>query len=426
LAATAVLVNLLCVTGIVAIVYRRAGQVASLWAAAVLLVHLRVLGANALQDFWNPTISILPFALFLFCAWSVLCEERWMLPVMLGVGSFVMQCHAGYVVPVGVIGLVSVARSAMSARRDHSWYRPLGVGAVVVAMLWSAPVIDELTGHPGNLTAFFRYARATSGSWGWREGTSAVLSQLGRLPAWLVGRHTVPHQAASPTLPLWPSMLGIVALLMATVAAVRRRQTELVWLSAVIALAAITAATYVERIQGPIFTYLVDWISSIGVVLWIAVGIGATNLWRPGRKARCSARIPVAMVGLLATALAVGATWNVLAAPAFGSSTSPDIVHLAAAARQWVGPRRAVKVDFGADRQQLVGTGGVGSGVVLQLERRGIATKVDPSLHRAYGASRIVDEAWTGPRLLIGTTDQPPPGSQRLTTSGRYTLYALS
>jgi hypothetical protein len=308
--------------------------------------------------------------------------------------------------------------------------------------LWVAPVIDELTGHPGNLTALWRYARGTSASWGWREAASAVLTEIGRLPAWLVGRTPVPQLYASPKLPLWPGLLGVAALAAVTLVAVRRRQTQVLWLATVVVIAAAASALVVERLNGLIFDYLVSWISSVGVVLWIAVGIGTLQAVqarqavhavharraRPARDRRTAGPAvtgALAILAILATA-SISGTWSAVAAPRFGNSTSPDINHLASAARQWVGTRPAVKIDFGPDPQQFVGTLSIGTGVVLQLERHGISAKVDASWRRPFGASRIVNGPWTGPHLQVGTADESPPGSERLATSGRYVLYALS
>ncbi len=424
LVASATLINLLSVAGIVAIVYRRAGRAAAWWAAIVVLLDLRVLGATAIQNVWNPMVSILPFALFLVTAWSVLCDDRWMLPVAAGVGSFVVQCHVGFILPVAAVGVLVAARTLIRLRHERRWYRPLAITLAVTAVMWVPPVIQELTGHPGNLTLILRYARAPRGTWGWPEGANTVMTQIGRLPAWIVGRKPVPAFVASPKLPLWPGLLGVGALVAVSVVGARRRQTDVLWLVLVVVITGFAAAAFIERVDGPDWSYLSDWISSIGLVLWIAVGVCAlTPQRRPVQSTFLTAGIAV-----LAASLAIGGTWNALAAPHFGSQSSSAITHLAAAGRQWADGNQvhAVRLGLGPDPDLALGVVATGTGVVLQLERHGITTKVDPVWEPAFGSSRIIRGPWTGPSLIVGTSYQPPPGARRLATSGPYVLYLLS
>jgi hypothetical protein len=368
-------------------------------------------------------VSILPFALFLVTAWSVLCDDYWLLPVAAGLGSFVVQSHVGFVFPVAAVGLLVGARTVIRLRHDRNWYRPLAITIAVTAVMWTPPLIDELTGHPGNLTAILRYARAPRGTWGWQEAANTVMTQIGRLPAWIVGRKPMPMLYGSPKLPLWPGLLGVGALVAITVLAARRRQMDVLWLVLLIVISGFAAAAFIDRVDGPDWSYLSDWVSSIGVVLWIAVGVGAlTPRRRPVRSPLLTAGIAV-----LAAGLAVGGTWNALAAPHLGSTTSPNITHLAAAGRQWAKANHAnaVKVDFGPDPVLSLGVLGAGTGVALQLERHGITTKVDPIWRLQFGPSRTVRGQWRGPVLVVGTSYEPPPGSTRLATAGPFIIYAL-
>jgi hypothetical protein len=419
----ATLINLLCVAGIIAIVHRRAGRVAAWWATVVLLLDLRVLGAAALQNVWNPTISILPFALFLVTAWSVLCDDYWLLPVTAGLGSFVVQCHVAYIFPVAAVGVLVSARTVIRLRHDRNWYRPLAITIAVTAVMWAPPVIDELTGHPGNLTAILRYGRAPRGTWGWQEGANTVMTQIGRLPGWIAGLKPMPDYYGSPKLPLWPGLLGVGALVAITGVAARRRQTDVLWLVLLAVIAGFAAGAFIDRVDGPDWSYLGDWISSIGVVLWIGVGVCLL----PRSRTRVRSTWVTAGVGALAAFLAVGGTWNALAAPRFGSNTSPAITHLAASGRQWAKANnvRAVKVDFGPDPDLALGVLAAGTGVAFQFERHGISTKVDSAWRLQFGAPRTVRGPWSGPELVVGTSYLPPPGSTRLAASGPFILYAV-
>jgi hypothetical protein len=289
--------------------------------------------------------------------------------------------------------------------------------------MWTPPVIDEVTGHPGNLTAIFRYSRARRATWGVQEAANTVMTQIGRLPAWIVGKKPVLILIGSPKLPLWPGLLAVAALVTVTVVAAWRRQTQVLWLVLLVVISGFAAAAFIDRIDGPDFSYLVDWISSIGVVLWIAVGVCLLT----GRQRPIRSTLVTSGLAVLAVALAVSGTWNALAAPHFGSDTSPIVSRLAAGGRQWAAANhvRAVKLDFGFDPGLELGILGKGDGIALQFERHGITTKVDPVWRPGFGPSRIIRGPWSGPEVLVGTAYQPPPGSVRVATAGPYVLYAI-
>jgi hypothetical protein len=201
---------------------------------------------SVIQDYWNTALSILPFALFLISAWAVLSSDRWLLPLSMGLGSFVVQCQVEFALPVALIGLILATVASRRAGPAHNWRRPFALAAAVVAVLWIPPVVDELTGHPGNLTVLLRYLRTTRGSWPWRDGGNAVLTQLGRLRAWLVGRAPVRVFATSRTLPVWPGLLTLAALAAITALAVWRRRSDLLWLVLVVGVAGGAAAVVVS------------------------------------------------------------------------------------------------------------------------------------------------------------------------------------
>ena len=82
------------------------------------------LGANFLRDPWNPSLPVLPLLLVLLLAWSVTVGDVWMLPIAVGVASFVVQCHVG-LAPL-TLALVASALLGMVVAEVRARRRPSG------------------------------------------------------------------------------------------------------------------------------------------------------------------------------------------------------------------------------------------------------------------------------------------------------------
>ena len=110
----AAVVNLAATVGCVAVVARYA-RVSALVALAGLTVFVGGLGIGLLADPWNPSITLVPFALFLLLGVEVAVDRaRWALPAAAVVGSFVVQAHLGLAVPVAFVAALSTKVVLMS------------------------------------------------------------------------------------------------------------------------------------------------------------------------------------------------------------------------------------------------------------------------------------------------------------------------
>src|ERR687894_322925 len=196
---------------VLAVPYRLLGSTASALDAGAPLVFvtllgcallLRTMGPDDLRLPWNPYITVLPYGLLVFLTWAMTCRERWALPAAVGVASFTAQTHIGYValalplVAVAVIWLV--AATAAGARRDDDpgpgWRGLLVPGLTALGIgvaMWLPPVVEEVRGNPGNLSAAMRWFREGGTRdevsqdlvHGWR----IVSSQFGLPPEWIFG-----------------------------------------------------------------------------------------------------------------------------------------------------------------------------------------------------------------------------------------------
>ena len=305
-------VNLAATIGYALVVlrHRRMQAVVALVGLAVLQ---RGMGIDQLSDPWNPTILIVPFALYL-----VLCLEiatgrpRWPIPVAAGVATFVVQSHVGLAQPVLLLGVVAFGLRWYLGRRDRAeslssdsadspssevpdrpvWrrvpWRAVVPTAAVLGVLWLPPLVDQVNGE-GNLGLLLRWARGEDIGGGMgilTEGRLSTERILGGA-AWLldptgfwVGRFRPIVAYGSPLLGqgravtlLWvPLVLGLalVAAWRAPMVAAYRRP---------IAVAGILAATGIVALftdlstaeGAPVF-WPFRWAAAIVMLIFITVG----------------------------------------------------------------------------------------------------------------------------------------------------------
>jgi hypothetical protein len=155
---------------------------------------------------------------------------------------------------------------------------------LVAAVCWTPPLIDQIQGNPGNLTAVLRTAKANPPTLGAGVGWHAVVRAIGVPPWWLRDpaspwerKHEV--RASSGAFATISTIVILLALLALAVAGVLRRQAEL-WAGALIALAlcaglaAVAASTPTVRVLAETLGYTMWWGSPAGMFVWVIVGWG--------------------------------------------------------------------------------------------------------------------------------------------------------
>jgi hypothetical protein len=141
---------------------RRGGRVAALGAAAVVTILAIQYDTDTLIEAWNPYIPRLWWFVLLLAVWSVLCDDLAMLPVAVWAASLSMQTHISYLgLAGGVAALATVVlavrgwrlRGDPSARPALArWMRWVGGSLALLGLLWLAPLIEQLTSSPGNVS----------------------------------------------------------------------------------------------------------------------------------------------------------------------------------------------------------------------------------------------------------------------------------
>ena len=243
-----------------------AGRAASRWAAALSLVQLAAIGPAVVAEVWNPIAIIVPAGTLLVCCAALAAGKWWGLPASVAVGSFLLQTDVG--TGVLVLGSVALALLVAVVRQRGLPLRVLTRTLLIGLILWSAPLYQQLTGHPGNLTRLWRFFSSSPPHQTW---TAAVTAIGGALWPPLRGRLESGPPGTGVAV---AALLVFVALSLVAIRRARRAgRPEAAWMAAAglagLALSVVSA----ERVTGPLFSYLVDWSSSLALVLLLSLAL---------------------------------------------------------------------------------------------------------------------------------------------------------
>jgi hypothetical protein len=280
------LVNAACVVAAIGVVRRIAGEGMARWAMMIVGLTLVVMGVAAVETFWNPNLEA-PAVLLTMTLAAAACSGSGVSLVWMTVaGTYAVQTDVGTSLLVGAVGVVGVVGWAVYAvKRGRALGRSerrrlpgialavLGLAALVTA--WVPPLMQQATGHPGNLSAIFDFFTAPAGKY----GDTHSLRQ-----AWHVA-------ANSMTAVPWGNVPSTASMLHASVG----RQVTLVLSLAVAAgsmgwagwrqlgfafglattsfVGVVVSVVSIGHIVGSIFPYLTDWAGLITVPAWTALGI---------------------------------------------------------------------------------------------------------------------------------------------------------
>jgi hypothetical protein len=476
LAFAALFLNALAIVGILFIARRRGGLAVLVPTALIVEILVLRLGAQFTRDHWNPYITVFPFLLLAFLAWTMSCGDRWALPVSALVASFLVQTHVGYALPAaalvafGIGGLVWSARQSRHAvdatpARDRSarsaaspwrgWLIVLIVTAVIVLVMWLPPLIQQLTGRTGNfgkmLDFFAQHGQERSATQAWH----VLSAQLGAWPDWLSGHTSFGLLGAYGVTAPAPFPVVLVLLGAATVVAWRGlpnvtlrsgsqpsvartaliRRSDSVRLDLLVGVLVATSFVGVTRIVGEVGEYIVKWLWALGALAWIAIVVSviAVIAARATPNALESERRDMVRRvgrGALALGLAALLVLSVIGAGAAATAGTPDAMarHVASA-----GFADAVERELAtAPRRGVVeirkwGTSGLfpsgvsfstGAGIADVLAHRGVDVRVARDLGFAYGDDRVVDSG-DRVRLVVVPVEAPDVDALRAVGSWR-------
>ena len=274
-----VVLNALAVVGALLIARRRGGLPLVVLVGGALLTLTWALGPSLLADPWNPWVALLPFFTFVLLAWDLADGELRALPWLVGVGTFLVQAHLGYTPLVLGLGLAAALLARQGVRHADgadgaiapATARRTGLLALVVAaVLWIPPLLQQLFGAEGNLTAILDFVRHPSEpAVGWRIAWGILGTELGLPGAWLTGRELdafgVRTSSTVPALILLAATgtLGAVAWRCGAPSAGR--------LAALAVVATGLGVVSGARVTGLVGSYLVRWWWVIAAFVWLSV-----------------------------------------------------------------------------------------------------------------------------------------------------------
>ena len=301
---------------IVLAVRRHGGAALCLATALVVLLYLRALDPQLLRFPWNPLATMLPMTLLL-----VLCARAaaGSVPALAGAlvaGSFLAQTHVS-TAPVA-LAVLAAAAVALLVRTGLPWRhlpasqagRALTLTALVALVaMWVPPVIDELTGHPGNLTELVRFLRCGCTP---PHPLHEALSAAAQMLAGLAHGNLPVVAGLDPSLDRRRLLVlgGFVAAAGALCAAGRLRRDRFAEAAGGLLVVALAVAVVsFTRIAGPIEGYLLIWVTAFAAVLaigWASLLAGALAALggrlaprpRIGAAAALAAPVAVALCGL--------------------------------------------------------------------------------------------------------------------------------
>ncbi|MCB1039657.1 MAG: hypothetical protein KDA94_09040, partial [Acidimicrobiales bacterium] len=443
-------------------VRRRAGLAVAGWWAAVALVLIGGFGLDALSQPWNPWVALLPFAALILIAWRSLDGWVWAPVWAAAAGSYAIQGHVGYgpvALPLVAISVVAPVVVAQRQRRGALGADQVGppdgtdlpdgsggpsrtsigpVAAVALSVLaalvcWSGPIWDVLTRDPSNARKLLdNFGHPSEPPLGLAEGARTFLRGIHPFGAWATGSMALDASwlPGAVLVGLWAGV--VVATLRCHRhgdggPAVQRSRRALLQLDAVLGVALGCGLFAVTRIFGAPFLYTYRWIVVLAAFTVFTLGWGAAllvatsaarseSIVRAGATRRpvvvaCGALLAVASI---ATAVRVGRQQNPypyswrearVLAPATVRALPQDRRYLVA----WDDP---------------VYLGGLGFGLLLDLERHGFdvgaapqyEAAVEPHRVRCPGGYDALVTVVTGPQAIAAWKQRP--GAQLIAEVG--------
>jgi hypothetical protein len=221
----------------------------------------------------------------------------------------VVQTHVGLVPGVAMALLYVSAVAAVRHRRRETPIAPderrsigrsLLVSVAVAVVVWLPPVVQELTSRDGNLSALAHFFTRPGSPHTYSEGLTNTVLQATLMVRGVfepVSLRVDAHQGLALAV-----VVSAIAFGGAVLAARRARATDALLLLGLVAAELVVGVYGVTRVVGPIQFYLVQWISAVGFVLWLAIGNAILEFASTHWSARSWSRMLTrgAMVAVLA------------------------------------------------------------------------------------------------------------------------------
>jgi len=276
LLAAAASVHIASVVLAVRLAFHRGGRLLAALTALVALIVIRASGPDFMVEPWNPWLAILPFSVFVFLIGEVVApiasakHKRLSLIAAVIVGSYCLQCHAGYaVLVVGALLASIVVWVRDECRTTESKF--LGVsqtwskirsgvllGLFALLVVWAPVFIDQWRRSPGNLSILWEhFVTPSEPTMSLSMAVRVIATQFNLFGLWLSGPGSdAPAEG-------WARYIGCILLIVlwawATWKVKQTKQATMLRWQLMMAGFVLLGSFSILRIFGPYYEYTVRW-----------------------------------------------------------------------------------------------------------------------------------------------------------------------
>jgi hypothetical protein len=260
--------------GIVTIEAGRAalGTVGSIVASSFVLGSILWTPAIVADPLWNPYFGDMFFIATIACVFAALCSNRrwWVLAVF--TGSVAAQAHLMFSLGSAALVLASGVFLAVEAIRGRQrlWWFVQGLELGVLC--WIAPLYQELTGRPGNITLLIQSEHGQRGN-GVIFGLKAFAAATLPRPVWMGGSGaTALLDRIDSSSPVVAVMVGGFILAAAVLARRNRRLASLAWIVVALMICLVVTYSGIPPSQNLNLAYLSVVLYPVGAASCLAIG----------------------------------------------------------------------------------------------------------------------------------------------------------
>jgi len=319
LLAAAASVHIVSVIIAVRLAVHRGGRLLAMLTALAALVVIRASGSDFMIEPWNPWLAILPFMIFIFLVGELVApmgsarQKQLALVGAIVVGSYCIQCHAGYaVLVVGALAAAVVVWVRDEYRsQDLAGHQPrsrvrqgLIFGFIALLVVWLPVVIDQLRRKPGNVSILLEhFVSPSEPTMGVTQAAKIIATQFNLFGLWLSGPGTdAPAEG-------WARYIGCLLMVSlwfwATWKVRKADQSAMFRWQMMMAGFVLLGSFSILRIFGPYYEYTVRWFWILSVVTATTSVFFLVRMYRLPEKVRIS-RVSLQAFGAGASLFLVG------------------------------------------------------------------------------------------------------------------------
>ena len=319
LLAAAASVHIVSVIIAVRLAVHRGGRLLAMLTALAALVVIRASGSDFMIEPWNPWLAILPFMIFIFLVGELVApmgsarQKQLALVGAIVVGSYCIQCHAGYaVLVVGALAAAVVVWVRDEYRsQDLTGHQPwskvrqgLIFGLTALLVVWLPVVIDQLRRKPGNVSILLEhFVSPSEPTMGVTQAAKIIATQFNLFGLWLSG------PGADAPAEGWARYIGCLLMVSlwfwATWKVRKADQSAMFRWQMMMAGFVLLGSFSILRIFGPYYEYTVRWFWILSVVTATTSVFFLVRMYRLPEKVRIS-RVSLQAFGAGASLFLVG------------------------------------------------------------------------------------------------------------------------